>query len=140
GQTFHFGRLCQDCPLRAHCTTAVGGRTLQVHHQEAVLQTARAAQQTPAGRKQLRERVVVEHRLARLGQLGVGQARYRGRCKTRFQLLALATIANLRWTWNWERTAAAPVRTAAVAARWPGARERLAQLRWCFFPHSGPWL
>jgi hypothetical protein len=40
--------------------------------------------------------VVVEHRLARLGQLGVGQARYRGRRKTRFQLLVLATLANLR--------------------------------------------
>jgi hypothetical protein len=101
GKTFHFGRLCQDCPLRAHCTTATGGRTLQVHPQEALLQAARAAQETPAGRERLRERVVVEHRLARLGQLGVGQARYRGRQKTRFQLLVLATVANLRWTWNW---------------------------------------
>jgi hypothetical protein len=140
GQTFHFGRLCQDCPLRAHCTTATGGRTLQVHPQEALLQAARAAQQTAAGRAQLRERVVVEHRLARLGQLGVGQARYRGRQKSRFQLLVLATIANLRWTWNWERTPAAPVRAAAVVAGWPGARERLAQLRRRFFPHSGAWL
>jgi hypothetical protein len=102
-KTFHFGAVCRDCPLRAHCTTAADGRTLQVHAQEARLQAARAAQATPEGRALLRERVVAEHRLARLGQLGCGQARYRGRHQTRFQLLVLATIANLRWTWNWAR-------------------------------------
>src|SRR5207245_2829320 len=50
GKTFHFGAVCQDCPLRAHCTTAAGGRTVQVHAQEALLQAARAAQATPEGR------------------------------------------------------------------------------------------
>jgi IS5 family transposase len=72
-----------------------------VHPQEALLQAARAFQQTPAGRQRLRERVGVEHRLARLGQLGIGQARYGGLQKTRFQLLLAATVANLRRTWNW---------------------------------------
>jgi Transposase DDE domain/Transposase domain (DUF772) len=135
GKTFAFGRLCQGCPLRAHCTTAAGGRTLQVHPQEALLQAARAHQQTLAGREQLRQRVVAEHRLARLGQLGAGQARYQGRQKSRFQLLVLATIANLRWTWNWERIQTAPSRPAAVAARWPDAREKWAQvLGHCFLP------
>lgn len=107
GKTFHFGAVCRDCPLRAHCTTAAGGRTVQVHAQEVLLQAARAAQETPLGRARLRKRVVVEHRLARLGQLGIGQARYQGRRKTRFQLLVLATIANLRWTWNWAQAQAA---------------------------------
>jgi DDE family transposase len=102
GKTFHFGAACRGCPLRAHCTTAAGGRTVAVHAQEALLREARAFQATPAGRAQLRARVVAEHRLARLGQLGAGQARYRGRQKSRFQLLILATIANLRWTWNWQ--------------------------------------
>lgn len=138
GQIFHFGRRCQDCPLRAHCTTAVGGRTLQVHPQEALLQAARAAQQTPTGREQLRARVVVEHRLARLGQLGVGQARYRGRRKSRFQLLVLATIANLRWTWNWERAQATPGRTAAVADPGLGARASLLPVLQRFFRLWGP--
>lgn len=115
-KTFSFGQVCQGCPLRAHCTTASGGRTLQVHPQEAMLQAARAVQQTAAGREQLRERVVVEHRLARLGQLGVGQARYRGRRKSHFQLLVLATIANLRWTWNWTRRRAAAGVGASEAA------------------------
>jgi hypothetical protein len=103
GKTFHFGERCRSCPLRAQCTTAAGGRTVRVHPQEALLQAARAAQQTPEGRAVLRERVVAEHRLARLGQLGIGQARYLGRQKTRLQLLVAAAIANFRWTWNWER-------------------------------------
>ena len=40
-------------------------------------------------------RVVVEHRLARLVQLGIRQSRYFGRVKTRFQLYLAATVANL---------------------------------------------
>ena len=36
-----------------------------------------------------------EHRLARLVQLGVRQARYFGRTKTLFQLLMAAAVANL---------------------------------------------
>jgi hypothetical protein len=147
-KTFQFGAACQACPLRAHCTTAAGGRTVQVHAQEALLQAARAAQATPAGRALLRERVVVEHRLARLGQLGVGQARYHGRQKTRFQLLVLATIANLRWTWNWARrqeTAAAAAGSGAgepAAGAGPvfdprGRRDTGASafLRWLLWPH-----
>ena len=40
-------------------------------------------------------RVVAEHRLARLTQLGIRQARYFGRVKTKFQLYLAATVANL---------------------------------------------
>ena len=39
--------------------------------------------------------MVVEHRIARLVQLGMRQARYFGRAKTRFQLLMAATVVNL---------------------------------------------
>jgi hypothetical protein len=46
--------------------------------------------------------VVVEHRLARLGQLGIGQARYCGHIKTRFQLMMACSLANFRWVWNQE--------------------------------------
>ena len=37
----------------------------------------------------------MEHRLARLVQLGIRQARYFGRVKTKFQLYLAATVANL---------------------------------------------
>ena len=40
-------------------------------------------------------RVVVEHRLARLVQLGIRQSRYFGRARTKFQLYLAATVANL---------------------------------------------
>ena len=38
---------------------------------------------------------MVEHRLGRLVQLGVRQARYFGRSKTKFQLYLATTVANL---------------------------------------------
>ena len=44
-------------------------------------------------------RQVAEHRLARLMQLGLRQARYRGRLKTEAQLLLAATVANLTRIW-----------------------------------------
>ena len=101
GKTYTFGAVCSSCPMRKWCTRSSSGRTVRVHPREALLQQARAYQATEEGRAQLRKRVVVEHRLARLGQLGIGQARYVGRLKTGFQLLMAATVANLRRTWNW---------------------------------------
>jgi hypothetical protein len=38
---------------------------------------------------------VVEHRIGRLVQLGVRQAKYFGKAKTRFQIALTATVANL---------------------------------------------
>ena len=68
---------------------------MRVHPQEALLQQTRSLQGSEdfAGYRQ--RRVVVEHRLARLVQLGMRQARYFGRDKTLFQLLLTATVANL---------------------------------------------
>jgi hypothetical protein len=117
GKLFSFGAACRGCPFRAYCTNNAKGRTVQVHPQEARRKAARAYQQTPKGRAHLRERVVVEHRLARLGQLGIGQARYRGRVMTRFQLMTAATIANLRRTWNWQE--AQPLGEAGVWSHGP---------------------
>ena len=59
------------------------------------LQQARALQQSEAFAGYRKRRVAVEHRLARLVQLGIRQARYFGRAKTRFQLYLAATVANL---------------------------------------------
>ncbi len=100
GKHFRFGRLCRECPLRSLCTTAKAGRDITVHPQEAAMQEARRYQKTPEGRCQLRKRFIVEHRLARLAQLGIGQARYKGRKKTRLQLMLACTIANFRLAWN----------------------------------------
>jgi hypothetical protein len=100
GRVYRFGTQCDGCPLRAQCTRSPHGRTVAQHPQEALLRTARAEAATPAGRETLRKRTIVEHRQARLAQLGVKQARYFGRKKTEFQALLAATVANLRLIWN----------------------------------------
>jgi hypothetical protein len=68
---------------------------VQLHPQEALLQEARVLQRSESFAGYRKWRVVVEHRLARLVQLGIRQARYFGRAKTRFQLYLAATVANL---------------------------------------------
>ena len=71
------------------------GRTVTLHPQEALLQQARAFQQSEDFAEYRSRRQVVEHCLARLVQLGVRQSRYFGRTKTLYQLLLAATVANL---------------------------------------------
>jgi hypothetical protein len=96
GGLFRFAaHVCMACPLRARCLKGRGGRSVRVHPQEGLLQAARAEQASPAGRQYRARRQVVEHRIARLVQLGIRQARYVGRTKTLFQLLLAAAVANL---------------------------------------------
>ena len=66
-----------------------------IHPQEALLQQGRALRQSAHYDEYRARRVVVEHRLARLVQLGLRQSRYFGRVKTRRQLYLAATVANL---------------------------------------------
>ena len=87
--------VCGACPLRPHCVRGQGGRTITVHPQERLLQAARAFQATPGFREYRARRQTVEHRLARLVQLGIRQARYRGSAKVLFQLYLAAAVANL---------------------------------------------
>lgn len=86
---------CASCPLRPRCVRGQGGRSIAVHPQEALLQQARALQHSPEFDAYRKARQAAEHRLARLVQLGIRQARYVGRQKTLFQLLMAATVANL---------------------------------------------
>jgi len=90
-------RVCKSCLLRASCVRSKSGkgRTVSLHPQEALLQEARAFQRSPAYAPYRALRQVVEHRIARLMQLGARKARYFGREKTLYQLLMAATVANL---------------------------------------------
>jgi hypothetical protein len=95
-RTFHFAAAaCAACPFRVQCVAGTGGRTVTLHPQEALLQAARAFQASPAFAAVRRRRQAAEHRLARLMQLGIRQARYRGHPKTLFQLAMAAAVANL---------------------------------------------
>jgi hypothetical protein len=98
GGQFRFAvAVCAACPVRAQCVRGVGGRTVALHPQERLLQQARAFQASPAFAAYRRRRQTVEHRIARLVQLGLRQARYVGTAKTRFQLLMAAAVANLTY-------------------------------------------
>ena len=89
--------LCRACPCYAQCVTDKRrrGRFVTLHPDEERLQAARAFERTARFREQYRQRVVVEHRIGRLVQLGVRKSRFFGRAKTRFQVLMAATVANL---------------------------------------------
>ena len=97
-RAFQFdGSQCMNCALRCQCISPKGrkGRWVMIHPQEALLQQARALQQSAGYDEYQTRRVVVEHRLARLVHLGIRQSRYFKRIKTRFQLYLAATVSNL---------------------------------------------
>ena len=77
-------RRLRRLPVAASCVRARPGkgRLVMIHPQEAVLQEARAFQHSEAFAPYRKLRQAAEHRLARLMQLGVRQARYFGRTKT----------------------------------------------------------
>ena len=86
------------------------------------MQQARALQQSEAFSEYRQRRVVVEHRLARLVQLGIRQSHYFGRIKTRFQLYLAATVANLTLVAaKAGLTGVKPAPVPASAAPWPPA-------------------
>jgi len=86
---------CQACPLRSQCVRGQAPRSINIQHEERLQQQARSHNQTEAGKKSLRQRVVVEHGIGRLVRRGIRQSRYFGKTKTRFQVILAAVVANL---------------------------------------------
>jgi len=107
--------------LRSPCVRGKGPRTLTIQAEEDLPQVARVHNQSEAGRKSLRQRVVVEHRIARLVQLGIRQSRYFGRTKTCLQVVMAAVVANVSLVAGYgkrqAKLAAIPSAEAATAAR-----------------------
>jgi len=100
---FRFPReQCMACPLAAQClrNPKRGGRVVTLHPYEEVLRAARREQETEAFQSRYRQRVVVEHRIARLVQLGMRKARYFGKEKVLLQALLTAMVANLTLFWG----------------------------------------
>ena len=74
-----FARWCQRCPLRGRCTTAKGGRTIQVHPHEDELRAARRRATTRSFQHSYRRwRPMVERSLAWLVADGCRRVPYRG--------------------------------------------------------------
>lgn len=89
--------VCGPCSLRSDCTRAASGRgrTVQTAKDEQLQQRLRKLQSTKAGRRTLRERVGVEHRLAHVAARQGPTARYRGTRKNLFDLRRVAAVQNI---------------------------------------------
>ncbi len=59
------------------------------------LRRERAAKSGSEGGRKLRRRAVIERKIDHMQDLGANKARYRGRRKTKLQILLAATVANL---------------------------------------------
>jgi len=88
-------RDCVVCPMRNRCTASKRSRVVSVADDFRERQRLRALQHTERFRRIYRRRIVVEHRLARLVQLGIRKARYFSKAKTAFQVAIAAAMANL---------------------------------------------
>jgi hypothetical protein len=86
---------CNICPLHSQCTESKNGRSVSIHADELLLKELRERQNTAQGRAKLRERVSVEHCLAKIGQWQGEQARYIGLRKNLFDLRRMAIVHNL---------------------------------------------
>ena len=96
--TASFGSACADCPLRAQCTQAGGGRSITVGRFEQRLAEARTAQKDPTWREDYRAtRPKVERKLGHLMRRKHGgrRARMRGRDKIDADFNLLATAHNI---------------------------------------------
>ena len=92
---------CHACPLRDKCTTSKSGRRQMIvranfHDRRSREKYANSGE----GRAVLRKRVVVEHAIGRVKNLGAGTARYIGQAKTHTQWLWSAAVANLSLVWG----------------------------------------
>lgn len=103
-QGFSFGTvvefdpdLCDRCRQRAHCTTAAPGhgRSVTIAENEPLQQRLRKQIQTSTGRAALRERTLIEHKLAHISQRQGNHARYVGIRKNTFDLRRASAIQNL---------------------------------------------
>ena len=91
--------LCEECPLKPKCTKAAK-RQLIVRQDFHSRRQRESWARSEEGRMVLRKRVIVEHAIGRIKNLGAGTARYFGQAKTKTQWLWTAAVANLSLIWS----------------------------------------
>jgi hypothetical protein len=92
-----FGIGCNDCPLRAQCTTSGKGRTLVLHQKDALMREHRKRAKNPAWQADYRQhRPMVERSIAWLVAGGNRKVRYRGTSKNNAWLHTRTAALNLR--------------------------------------------
>jgi hypothetical protein len=99
-RTVTFGALCRDCPLRARCTTAKTGRSMDLHERDDLLRAARADWAAdPDLRADYRHyRPNIERTVAQVATQGGWRIklRYRGTSKNHAWLKRRTAALNLR--------------------------------------------
>jgi hypothetical protein len=95
-----FGAACRNCPLRAQCTTAAGGRKLRLHPHDAVLRAARHTwEHDPGLRADYRTyRPNIERVISQIATRGGRRLklRYRGTARNNAWLQNRTAALNLR--------------------------------------------
>jgi IS5 family transposase len=93
----NFGKRCRDCMLRARCTTAKEGRTLEVSEHDAELVEARRAWRDGDFTDDYRRyRPMVERSIAWIVARGHRRVRYRGVQRNQHALTLRVAAINLR--------------------------------------------
>lgn len=87
--------ICRSCSLKERCLPKSGQKVVQIHPHEQLFQEMAAELATPEGRQRRRERIAVEHVLARVGAIQGRRARFLGLTKNDFDLQRTAVVANL---------------------------------------------
>ena len=99
-RTVTFGVVCRDCPLRARCTTATTGRSINLHEHDQLLRTARADWAAdPALREDYRRhRPNIERTVSQVATQGGRRIklRYRGTANNNAWLKYRTAALNLR--------------------------------------------
>lgn len=90
---------CAACALKGRCTKAKR-RQMIVRPDFHDRRNRESWAQSEEGRRLLRKRVVVEHAIGRLKNLGAGTARYFGHAKTRAEWMWTAAVVNLSLIWT----------------------------------------
>jgi hypothetical protein len=94
GKTISFpAPRCRECQLRPQCTPS-RARQLSIHAQEPWYRQMAAELATPEGRQRRRDRIPVEHALARISSIQGNRARFRGHNKNQFDLERTAVVNN----------------------------------------------
>jgi hypothetical protein len=108
--------ICDVCPARSRCTTAARGtgRSVLIAANEPLQKRLRTLIASPRGRRRLRERVPVEHRLAHIASRQGPRARYRGVRKNTLDLRRAAALQNLEAAHRQVQQATADARRRAA--------------------------
>jgi class 3 adenylate cyclase len=114
---FTFPRAtCEACPLFERCVRSKKtGRTVTTHAHEALLQQARARQQSPSFKTLYRLRCAVERKIGELVYHGLRDTRYLGKRKRQFQRLWTGSAVNLKRLFTLAQERQVDIRAAFIA-------------------------